>query len=168
MSVRFALLASLSLLVAACAKNPLQVVVSHCPAVAVVGDVGTLTRFKGEGRTTNDVEFTASITNVKPDCKQADSVTSHVTFDITAEAGKALTSRTVTLPYFVAVLKDNSQIVSKKRYDVTLTFGRDGIAHATQTVEQFIPTMAQAKRYNYEVLLGFQLTPEEAMYNMER
>ncbi|TNE61847.1 MAG: hypothetical protein EP335_14225 [Alphaproteobacteria bacterium] len=168
MSVRIVLLALVSLAVAACSRNPLEVVVSNCPAVAVVGDAGTLTRFRGDGRTTDDVAFTASIMNVQSSCVEDVNVVSSVSFDIGGQAGRALASREVTLPYFVVVLKDNSRIVSKKQYDVTLRFDSNGFARASQSLEQVIPTIEQARRYNYEVLIGFQLSPEDVAYNMER
>ncbi|NVJ96762.1 MAG: hypothetical protein HWE25_01345 [Alphaproteobacteria bacterium] len=169
MSVRVVLMLGLLLLLGACANtNPLQVTVSRCPAVAVVGDAGTLTRFRGEDRNVENVAFTASILNVKLDCVEGDDVRSQVSFEVGAQAGEAFSGGSVTLPYFVAVMKDNNQIVSKKIYDVTLNFGSDGHAVASQIVAQHIPTIDQARRYNYEVLLGFQLSVNEAVFNMER
>jgi len=168
MSVRFVFLSALVLMLAACNKNPFEVQVSRCLAVAVVGDVGTLTRFNGPGHTTGDVEFTASIMDADSRCEEGSDVRSEVTFYVGAQSGPALANRTVTLPYFVAVLKDNSQIISKKIFNVTLTFDDTGYAYSRQVVGQHIPTIEQARRYNYELLLGFQMDPQDVVYNMER
>lgn len=169
MSVRSALLFGLLFVLAACGnRNPLEVTVSRCPAVAVVGDAGTLTRFDGNGRNVENVSFTASIMDVTLTCEEAEDVTSRVVFNIGAQAGTAFEGGSITIPYFVVVLKDNSQIVSKKIYDVTLRFDQDGRANSHEVLAQHIPTIEQARRYNYEVLLGFQLTAQEAVYNMER
>jgi len=168
MSVRLVILSALLLLLAACGRNPFEVTVSRCLAVAVVGDVGTLTRFNGAGYTTGDVEFTASIMDVESSCDEGSEVNSEVVFFVGAQSGPALANRIVTVPYFVAVLKDNSQIVSKKIFNVTLQFDETGYAYSRQVVGQRIPTIEQARRYNYELLLGFQLDPQDAVYNMER
>lgn len=169
MSVRAVLMGGLLLALGACANNnPLEVTVSRCPAVAVVGDAGTMTRFRGEDRTVDDVAYTASILNVKMDCIEDIDVRSTVTFEVGAQTGKAFSGRSVTVPYFVVVMRDNSQIVSKKIYDVTLNFDSNGRASSRQVVAQHIPTIEQARRYNYEVLLGFQLSPNDAVFNMER
>ncbi|GHF30048.1 hypothetical protein GCM10017044_26740 [Kordiimonas sediminis] len=168
MFARFAVLALLSLLVAACNKNPLEVIVSRCPAVAVVGDTGTLTRFSGEGRQPSDVAFTASIMNVNLSCTEGDSVRSNMTFQIGATAGDALSGDSVNVEYFVIVMKDTTQIITKTIETATLRFDSNGRAVVSQAFESVIPSIEQARRYNYEVLVGFQLTPDEVVYNMER
>lgn len=168
MSVRFVFLSALLFMLAACARNPFEVTVSRCLAVAVVGDVGTLTRFSGPGTTTGDVEFTASIMDVTSTCLEASDVQSEVAFYVGAQSGPALANQTVTIPYFVAVLKDNSQIVSKKIFNVTLQFDETGYAYSRQVVGQRIPTIERSRRYNYELLLGFQMDAQDAVYNMER
>lgn len=169
MSVRTVFLLGFVLLLAACGnRNPLEVTVSRCPAIAIVGDAGTVTRFDGEGRNVADMAFTASIMDARLTCEEADDVQSLVTFDIGAQRGDAFRGGPVALQYFVVVLKDNSQIVSKRVFDVSLSFDQNGAAYSREVISQHIPTIEQARRYNYEVLLGFQLTAQEAVYNMER
>ena len=168
MYARFAVLIGLSLLVAACNKNPLEVVISRCPAIAVMGDTGTVTRFNGDGYEPADIIYTASVSNMTIDCKESSSVSSTIQFDIVAGAGDALTDSTQTLDYFVVVLKDTTQIITKKIYTVSLDFNAEGSAVSPQVLANMIPEIEQARRYNYEILVGFQLTPEEVMFNMER
>ncbi|WCL53624.1 hypothetical protein [Gimibacter soli] len=173
MIARALVLAGLCLMVAACNRNPLEVKISRCSAVAVVGDAGTVTRFAGSGRTDQDVSYTATIMNVLTDCEEPDDkesgeVTATTRFVVGATAGPALTSRTVDISYFVAVLKDNSRIITKKTYPVTLNFDADGKASSAQTIRHVVPSIEQARRYDYEVIVGFQLSPDEAVYNMER
>ena len=168
MSIRLVLASALMLFVAACNRNPLEVTISRCLAVAVVGDVGTLTQFQGSGRTTEDVVFTASIRDVQSSCDEGDSVESEVVFTIGAQGGPALADSEVTIPYFAAVLKDNSQIITKRVYDVTLRFDSEGKAVSREVLTQFVPTIEQARRYNYELLIGFQLDPKDAVFNIVR
>ena len=70
--------------------------------------------------------------------------------------------------YFIAILKDNSQIVSKEVFEVTLKFDQKGFARSREIVTQHIPTIEQARRYNYEVLIGFQMDAQDVVFNMER
>ena len=171
MKLHFVLIAGLSLITAACAnQNPYEVTVSNCPALAVLGDVGTVTRFVGNGRDTDDVAYTATISSALQSCTQhADRVETIVEFDIVATRGAALTNSEVSLEYFVAEMKDGSQLVSKKIFDVTLNFNAStGTAASHQVIKSIIPTIEQAKRYDYETLLGFQLTNDEAAYNIAR
>jgi len=158
----------LALTLVACNNNPLEVTISRCPAVAVVGDTGTLTRFNGEGRTADDVMFTATISDVEVSCSESDSVSSAVSLYIAAESDGKIVNDTVTLPYFVAVLKDNSEIVTKRIFDVTLRFDGNGYAVSHEVLSQYIPTIEQARRYNYEFLVGFQLSIDDVAFNMER
>lgn len=155
-------------LLAACATNPLEVTVSRCPAVAVVGDTGTITRFGGEGRTTEDVMFTASISDVSVACDEDDAVTSAIAFYIGAQSEGRVVNQSITVPYFVAVLKDNSEVVTKRIFDVTLRFDDNGYAVSREVLSQYIPTIEQARRYNYELLIGFQLSVDDVAFNMER
>jgi len=165
---RFITTLVLALTLVACNNNPLEVTISRCPAVAVVGDTGTLTRFNGEGRTADDVMFTATISDVEVSCSEGDSVSSAVSMYIAAESDGKIVNDSVTLPYFVAVLKDNSEVVTKRIFDVTLRFDENGYAVSREVLSQFIPTIEQARRYNYEFLIGFQLSIDDVAFNMER
>jgi len=168
MFVRSVLLSTMLLFVAACNKNPLEVTVSRCFGVAVVGDLGTFVKFQGEGRTTEDVAYTASIMGIKSSCEESTDVRAQTSFTIGVNAGPAFIGENVTLEYFVAVVKDNSQIISKKMYDVTLSFDQAGFAESKEIISQYIPTIDQARRYNYEVLVGFQMEADDAVFNMVR
>lgn len=168
MFTRFVFVSAMLLTLAACNKNPLEVTVSRCFGVAVVGDLGTLVKFEGEGRSTEDVAYTASIMDINGSCNEATDVRAQTSFTIGAQAGPALRGQDVNVEYFVAVVKDNSQIVSKKVYDVTLNFDQYGNAQSQEVISQYIPTIEQARRYNYELLVGFQMEAEDAVFNMVR
>jgi len=168
MPFRVSVVLLVCLFVAACNKNPLEVTISRCPAVAVVGDAGVLTRFSGSGRTTGDVDYTATILDVRSSCIERDAVTNRVNFQIGVNAGPARSSDSVELEYFVVVLRDNNQIVSKKVYKSAIAFGPQGVGRVQEAVEQVIPTIAQARRYNYEILIGFQTDPGDIVFNMQR
>lgn len=166
--LRSLLFLCLCFLIAACNRNPLEVIVSRCPAVAVVGDAGIVTRFEGRGRNTEDVAFTATILDVRSSCEEGASVVNVVDFQIGANAGPANEADRIALEYFVVVLRDNNQVVSKRVYPVELQFSDLGVARVRERVEQVIPTIEQVRRYDYEVLIGFQTDPEDIVFNMQR
>tara|TARA_R110002096_G_scaffold190444_7_gene371560 strand:+ start:340 stop:846 length:507 start_codon:yes stop_codon:yes gene_type:complete len=168
MFTRVVFVSALLLTLAGCNRNPLEVTVSRCFGVAVVGDLGTLVKFQGEGRTTDDVTYTASIMDISSSCTEAGDVRAQTTFTIGVQSGPAFMDRDVNVEYFVAVVKDNSQIVSKRVYDVTLRFDEFGNAQSKEVISQYIPTIEQARRYNYELLVGFQMEAEDAVFNMVR
>lgn len=151
-------------------KNPLEVTVQRCPAIAVVGGAGSLTRFVGDGRDAGDILYKATISDVRLECEQDGDVISRVSFTVVGQRGPAMRgAETFILPYFVVVLRDNSEIVAKDIYDLKLGFGANDERAARQEVlRQVLPTIEQARRYDYEILIGFQLDPEDVTYNLVR
>jgi len=159
-------------LVAACGgnQNPLQVTVERCPAFAVVGGSGSLVRFRGEERQTDDVVLRASIANLELECDQGSDVISDISFNILARRGPALPETAeVGLSYFIAVVRDNSLVVLKEIYDTRLRFdpGVETVSRR-EVLRQRLPEIEMARRYNYEILVGFQLSEEELKYNLLR
>ena len=167
---RLAAVLALPAALAACAnQNPLEVTVSRCPALAVAGHTGTLTRFTGSERDVDDVAFNAIITDLKIDCRQGESVAGRVTFNLVATRGPALAAQDVTLPYFVAILRDNNQVVTKKVFETTLRFEPGQERTGTrEVIVHRLPDITRARRYDYELLVGFQLSPDELAYNVLR
>lgn len=169
MSPKSITLLCLALVLSACTKNPFEVTVSNCPAVAVLSHTGSLTRFEGAGRDADDVAFDATITGVQVDCDEGRDIELEVSFAIVARKGPAMSEGSVTIPYFVVLMRDNNLITAKKIYESTLTFrpGSDR-AGVLETFIQRFEDVAIARRYDYEVLIGFQLTPDEVIYNVLR
>ena len=151
-------------------KNPLEVTIERCPALAIVGGTGSLIRFRDKGRDADDVLYEATMTGTRLKCHQGDDVVSDVSFEIVVQRGPALRGEAdVALPYFVAVLRDNSEIVAKDVYMARIHFAADAErAGSRELIRQRLPTIDQARRYDYEILIGFQLNPEDVTYNLLR
>lgn len=161
--------ALMGLAMASCTtKNPLLVKVSHCPSVAVMGDMGSYTRIKGDSNLASDVLYTATVSNVVVDCEDKSQVKTAVTFDVSALAGPAMKDRSVTIDYFVVTAKDTSSLVNKQTYSVTLTFDSKGRAGKNQTILHEIPNIDRARRYDYELIIGLVATPTEYYRNIRR
>lgn len=110
-------------------------VLTSCPAVGIPDYTGDVTLFTGAGRTAADLDLTAAMTNLRSTCDDSGAkVYTTATFDVVARRADARGSRSVTLPYFVTVLRAGSAVVSKRVGEVTLTFA-DGEERAVASGE---------------------------------
>ena len=99
-------------------------VLSLCPAVGIPDYTGDVTTFRtGDDRSSGSLDISAAMTNLRPTCNDTgDQIYSEATFDVHARRTDTRGSRTVTLPYFVTVLRGGGAVVSKRIGEVTLTF----------------------------------------------
>jgi hypothetical protein len=97
---------------------------TKCPAVGIPDYTGDVTLFREGGqRTANDIDVTATITNLRPVCNESgERVYSEASFDVFARRSDARGNREVRLPYFVTVLRGGSAVVSKQVGTVTVSF----------------------------------------------
>jgi hypothetical protein len=111
-------------------------VLSTCPAVGIADYTGDITTFlPGEDRSTASLDVTAAITNLRATCNDtAEQVYSEATFEVHARRSDARGARTVTLPYFVTVLRGGGAVVSKRVGQVTIAFA-DGQERAVGTAK---------------------------------
>jgi len=187
--VSLAMVAAVSAVVlGACSKNPLKIRRSACPAVAVVRNAGTLTLFQPEtSRDADAIDVSAQISSATGPCNQRSSqLVTPVRVEISAVRTRASGSRDVTLPLFAAVVRQNDTVVARQTRMVTLHFD-DGVVRAsalatlTATLdraqaEKLLPpppandeeAARKVQPSPYEVLVGFQLTDDQAAYNVGR
>ena len=111
-------------------------VLSTCPAVGIPDYTGDITTFRSDAdRSMASLDVSAAMTNLRTSCNDTgDKVYSEATFDVHARRTDTRGSRTVTLPYFVTVLRGGSAVVSKRVGQVTLTFA-DGQERAVGTAK---------------------------------
>ena len=97
---------------------------SACPSVGIPQNTGDVTTFRVPGATTADnIDVVAAMTNVRSQCNDAGAkVFTNVTFDVQGLRSDARGARTVTLPYYVVVLRGGRAVISKRIGQVTLTF----------------------------------------------
>jgi hypothetical protein len=103
-----------------------------CPAVGIPDYTGDMTSFRVPGSTVAaDIDIVAAMTNVRSQCNDTgDKVYSTSTFDVLARRTDTRGARTVTLPYFVTVLRGGNAVVSKRTGTVTISFA-DGQERAS-------------------------------------
>lgn len=111
-------------------------VLTTCPAVGIPDYTGDITTFRpGEDRSTASLDVSAAITNLRSTCDDTgEQVYSEAVFEVHARRADTSGSRTVTLPYFVTVLRGGGAVVSKRVGEVTLTFA-DGQERASATAK---------------------------------
>lgn len=133
-----------------CAEN--DHMVAGCPNVGVLRDAGTLRTDQG----------VAILSGILANCGYDDnSVTIAASVMITGRANEGVAGGSIPVTYFVAVTDPNRNILSKKTFTTSVALGTD----TQETLTQVIPVPKTMDARWYEVLVGFQLTPEQVAAN---
>jgi len=165
---RLALLAALVLPLLGCAQK-----ITVCPIPAILVDTSTVTIFRPG--TTPDLAnelYSVRLISAEADCVYNNSTSIvRASMDLTFKATRAPSSEgaTYTVPYFVAVHEGN-KIFAKRTYNLRFSFA-PGAATATikQAPEQTRILIQNGKLpWNYQLLSGFQMTPEQIEYNQKK
>lgn len=111
-------------------------VLTLCPAVGIPDYTGDITTFRTAGDTTAaSLDVSAAMTNLRSTCNDtAAQIYSEASFTVNARRTDARGARTVTLPYFVTVLRGGTAVVSKRVGNVTIAFA-DGQERTTATAK---------------------------------
>lgn len=105
-------------------------VLTTCPSVGIPDFTGDVTTFQGTDPIASALDVSAAMTNLRSNCSESgENVYSEATFDVIARRENTNGARSVTLPYFVTVLRGGSAVVTKRVGEVTLNFA-DGEARA--------------------------------------
>ena len=145
-----------------------------CPRVAVLSEAGSLTRFApGSGRDILDVDFQGELADLVTECnfpngKEAGQVVVQLAPVFTLSRGAANTDRKAEFTYFVSVVR-NEEILSKQLFEVESTFAgnrsRIVVKDDNPPIMIDIPLAYRNSEHEYEILVGFQLTPDELRHN---
>ncbi len=103
-----------------------------CPAVAVPDGTGDVTLFNPtNSQDASAIDMVALITNVRATCNEGgEKIYSQASFDVQARRTDTRGTRSVTVPYFSAVVQGGSAVISKRVGQLTLQFA-DGQPRAT-------------------------------------
>lgn len=95
-----------------------------CPAVGLPAGTGDITLFNpANSMLASAIDVTATITNLRSTCGEGGSeIVTGVTFDVIAQRRDATAARSVTLPYFTAVIQGGNAVVAKRTGQVVLNF----------------------------------------------
>jgi len=147
-----------------------------CPEVAIVPDAEYVTRFApGQGRDLIDVTAEARMLDIVGACehtfaKDAGSGTLSVELQVQLQArrGPADRARRAELEYFVTLLDQRTRdILQKSTFRVAVEFpGNQTVVQVQDSpVGLTVPLVNNRRGPDYEILVGFQLSPEELEFN---
>jgi len=143
-----------------------------CPFVKVLYDAARYVEFKDAREASAAVGYTGEIQGVSAACAYKDTQPIKVQMQILFNLGRGpqATGSHKTYRYWVAVTHRNQGIIAKEYFDVPVTFpaGQDRVS-VTETVGSItIPRNdIKVSGANFEVLVGFDVTPEMAAFNRE-
>ena len=139
-----------------------------CPSTAILADTETVTILVPNADPLA-VAAQATLSRVNSACQaNAERVEVELAFQIDALRGATTDAALLELPFFVAVTDGQGRILGKDIFYSQLAFDEAGVA---AQVEQLVETIHLADGelpVNFQIILGFQLTPEELQYNQAR
>ncbi len=141
-----------------------------CPGALALAQTATITQFRdGPGRDLVDVAWQGDIRDLRWGCRYIEQqLTADVIVDIVATRGPAgrLDAGT-SLPFFVAVTRSaDGSVVAKQIFDSAIEVPRGrrrgGVREEIRQVIQLAPDEEGSA---YQIVVGFQLTPEQLAFN---
>jgi len=155
---------------AGCSKDFADPGAPACPRVALLADAAHLTVYRqGPGRDLTDIVYQADLGRISGECVYTHSkskVTVEMKLPISAKRGPADRDRVVDLPYFVAVVDNQSHILARQEFGTTIEFAQDQTEAGTvEELEQIIPLKKDQPGSAFQVMVGFRLTPEQLKQN---
>jgi len=144
-----------------------------CPRAFAIYDASRIVQIRGDGTEKfGNVAFTGEIDNVRSLCRYyADRpITADLTLDFSLGRGPAASGETVTYNYFVAATRKNIDVLEKSVFPLTVTFpaGQDRM-RVTEKIDEIIFPRANdtTSGENFEIVVGFVVTPQERAFNAD-
>ena len=143
-----------------------------CPYVKVLYDAGRVVEFAGTEPASAAVTYSGEINNLTAACEYRDAqpIRVRVRLEFALGRGPRATSNQRTYRYWVAVTQRNQAVLAKEYFDLPVTFpaGQDRVRIEETLGEITIPRAnINVSGSNFEVLVGFDVTPEQAAFNRD-
>jgi hypothetical protein len=160
--------------VSGCQPTRIDDLLVSCPTLSLPSDLADLTRYReGAAPDLSTVVLDAKVTAVDAHCRRGrrdQSVDATVSMRFQLDRGPAAATRGVQLPWFIAVLDQENNVVNRQTFVLPAQFGRNTTraAVSSQPVEISFPVGQERRAQDYRILVGFQLSPEELELNRRR
>jgi opacity protein-like surface antigen len=143
-----------------------------CPYVKVLYDAARYVELKDNRPSTSAVGYTGEIDGLASACEYKNDQPIHVQARLLFELGRGpqAPGATKTYRYWVAVTDRNRAVLQKQYFDMPVTFapGQDRVDKTEDVLGILIPRGdLKVSGANFEVLIGFDVTPEMAAFNRE-
>ncbi len=154
------------------APLPQQKNAGPCPYVKVLYDAGRYEEFKGGEEASSAVAYTGEIQNLEATCEYKGVAPIHNKVAITFALGRGPQGLEAhkTYRYWIAVTHRNKSVLDKEYFTLPVTFsaGQDRVG-VVDTINDIMIPRADSKvsGENFEILVGFDVTPEMADFNRE-
>ena len=143
-----------------------------CPHAGILADAADLTRYRAGagGHDLTDMVLDGRITGVSGVCSRNGRDTDvTVAVSMQLARGPAAGARATEVPFFVAVSR-NGEVLDKQIYRVVPGFASnaDRTRLTTDPVTLTLPTRPSQPGSSFDVVVGFQLTPDQVAFNRRR
>jgi hypothetical protein len=143
-----------------------------CPFVKVLYDAARYLEFKDNVEASANVAYTGEIENISSNCAYKGSEPIKVQMRLLFELGRGPQAREShkTYRYWVAVTDRNHAVLDKQWFDLPVTFpsGQDRVSVVDTFGGVTIPRAnSKVSGSNFEILTGFEVTPQMADFNRE-
>jgi hypothetical protein len=143
-----------------------------CPFAKTLYDAARYIEFKGGQEASAAVGFTGEIQGVSAVCAYKSDEPIRLNMNLLFELGRGPQAQGAsnTYRYWVAVTDRNREVIAKKTFELPVNFpaGQDRVYKSEElkgiVIPRATPTVSGA---NFEVLVGFEVTPEMAGFNRE-
>ena len=153
-------------------KQPLDIKRAEgpCPYVKVLYDAARYVEFTGQREVAADVRYTGEIEGVDATCTYKSDEPIQLGMNIRFNFGKGPQAGgpAKTYRYWVAVTERNKAVLEKQYFDVPVQFapGSDRVSRVEKFEGVTIPrAAATVSGSNFEILVGFDVTPQQAAFN---
>ncbi|MFN3835431.1 MAG: membrane lipoprotein lipid attachment site-containing protein [Glycocaulis sp.] len=143
-----------------------------CPNALSLYDAHRLVEFRGDEQVLSNVGFTGEILNVSGLCTYTDRSATPIDMQMAIRfafgRGPAADASEKTYYYFIAVTRTDDAVIERQVFPVTVRFPADQNRVelvqeiGTITIPRATPTTSGS---NFEVIVGFELTPEQVEFN---
>ncbi|HYC75802.1 Tat pathway signal sequence domain protein [Brevundimonas sp.] len=140
-----------------------------CPYVKILYDAARYVELTGDRVSASNVAYTGEIEGLNSDCAyQADEpITVHTRVLFNLGRGPQAQGEGRTYRYWIAVTERNKAVLAKEYFDLPVVFENGALtASVSQDQVVVIPRAdATTSGDNFEILVGFDVTPQMAEFN---
>ncbi|WP_313445297.1 Tat pathway signal sequence domain protein, partial [Brevundimonas sp.] len=139
-----------------------------CPYVKILYDAARYVELEGGRAAVANVGYTGEIEGIASDCEYREADPIRVDMDVLFNLGRGpqAAGEQRTYRYWIAVTERNNAILSKEYFDLPVNFEGQRTASVTEKRTIVIPRAGiETSGSNFEILVGFDVTPEMAEFN---
>jgi hypothetical protein len=146
-----------------------QVNAGPCPFVKILYDAARYVEMPFDQPSTANVGYTGEIQGVTANCSYRDDDPITVNMNILFELGRGpqATSDSRTYRYWIAVTDRNTAVLAKEYFDLPVNFRGQSETSVEEEIRGIVIPRADitTSGSNFEILIGFEVTPEMAEFN---